>query len=319
MIDAHDGQRPEGPGGSPQHDPPEPQERAEAAQEGAAALPEAAERAEAARTKAEATAQETAARAEAEARAEAAQTEAAARAEAAREAAARTEAAARAEAAQTEAAARAEAAREAAARAEAEARAEAQARGRRERRARTRDALLGAAQRLWAERGIHGASLDDVAAAAGMTKGAVYSNFAGKTDLLLALLDRHTRDPAGGEICDELHGEGTLDERYERAAQAYARRDSGEGARLHGMLMVEFWLYGMREPAVGARIADWYAERRTRLARALDTSDGIEPLDRATLAVALDTGLAFQHHLDPDRVPATLYSTGLRLLKPRPC
>ncbi|MFC6884324.1 MULTISPECIES: TetR/AcrR family transcriptional regulator [Actinomadura] len=261
MIDAHDGQRPEGTGGSGPEDPLEAAEDQE-----------------------------------------------------------RTEAAARAEAARTEAAAQAEAqAREAAERAEAAARAEAQARVRRERRARTRDALLGAAQRLWAERGIHGASLDDVAAAAGMTKGAVYSNFAGKTDLLLALLDRHTRDHAGGEICDELHGEGTLDERYERAAQAYARRDAGEGARLHGMLMVEFWLYGMREPAVGARIADWYAERRTRLARALDTADGVEPLDRATLAVALDTGLALQHHLDPDRVPAALYSTGLRLLKPRPC
>ncbi|WP_243717763.1 TetR/AcrR family transcriptional regulator, partial [Actinomadura sp. KC345] len=63
-----------------------------------------------------------------------------------------------------------------------------------DRREQTRTALLTAAERLWAERGIHGASLDDIAAAAGLTKGAVYSNFAGKTDLLLALMERFTTD-----------------------------------------------------------------------------------------------------------------------------
>ena len=37
------------------------------------------------------------------------------------------------------------------------------------------------------ERGFHGASLDEVAAVAGFTKGAVYSNFKNKEDLFLAL------------------------------------------------------------------------------------------------------------------------------------
>src|SRR3954466_13368507 len=74
--------------------------------------------------------------------------------------------------------------------------------GRQHRRVQTRTALLDAAQRLWAERGIHGASLDDIAASAGLTKGAVYSNFTGKTDLLLALLERYTQTEA--ELCGSL-------------------------------------------------------------------------------------------------------------------
>ena len=57
------------------------------------------------------------------------------------------------------------------------------------RRRQTRDHLLDAAAQVLAERGFHGASLDEVAAAAGFTKGAVYSNFKNKEDLFLALLE----------------------------------------------------------------------------------------------------------------------------------
>src|SRR5207248_3078174 len=74
---------------------------------------------------------------------------------------------------------------------------------RQDRRAQTRAALLDAAERLWAERGIRGASLDEIAARAGLTKGAVYSNFASKSDLVLALLERYTQaDPGLGALAD---------------------------------------------------------------------------------------------------------------------
>ncbi|GAA2634057.1 TetR/AcrR family transcriptional regulator [Actinomadura fulvescens] len=188
---------------------------------------------------------------------------------------------------------------------------------RRERREITRTALLGAAERLWAERGIHGASLDDVASSAGLTKGAVYSNFAGKTDLLLALLESYTRDRIGTDVCDELRdADRSTDKRFERAGHAYARRLAGEDARLLALLLVEFWLYGMRDFAAGWRLADWYAERREAIARGLKLgqADGVAAHDRAALAMALDFGLAFQHLLDPERVPAQLYATGMRLL-----
>ncbi|NVI86116.1 TetR/AcrR family transcriptional regulator, partial [Actinomadura sp. BRA 177] len=165
---------------------------------------------------------------------------------------------------------------------------------RRDRREQTRTALLTAAERLWAERGIHGASLDDIAAAAGLTKGAVYSNFAGKTDLLLALMERITSDRTRPDVCDELRAAG---EDADRTGRLSPRHDTEDGPRRLALLLVEFWLYGMRDYAAGWRIADWYAERRAQLASELEPADGIAPADRATLTLALDFGLAFQHLL----------------------
>jgi len=51
---------------------------------------------------------------------------------------------------------------------------------RQERKAQTRERLLDAAAQVFAQRGFEAASLDEVAAAAGYTKGAVYSNFAAR-------------------------------------------------------------------------------------------------------------------------------------------
>lgn len=181
---------------------------------------------------------------------------------------------------------------------------------RRNRREQTRAALLTAAERLWAERGIHGASLDDVAAAAGLTKGAVYSNFAGKTDLLLALMERFTSDPSRTDVCDEIR---TAEEDSDPTGRP-ARHAPDDRPRRLALLLVEFWLYGMRDYAAGWRIADWYAERRAQMASELEHTDGIAANDRAALAVALDLGVAFQHLLDPTRVPADLYKTGKDLM-----
>ena len=64
--------------------------------------------------------------------------------------------------------------------------------------------LLDAALQVFAEQGFASASLDQVAEAAGLTKGAIYSNFAGKDDLFFAMMarpgaepDRDHRDRAG--------------------------------------------------------------------------------------------------------------------------
>lgn len=50
--------------------------------------------------------------------------------------------------------------------------------------------LLDAARAVFVRRGYLVATLDEIAAAAGLTKGAVYARFASKADLLLALLER---------------------------------------------------------------------------------------------------------------------------------
>jgi AcrR family transcriptional regulator len=56
--------------------------------------------------------------------------------------------------------------------------------------ARTRQLVLEAAERRFLSDGFSGTSLEDIARDAGFSKGAVYSNFAGKTDLFFAVLER---------------------------------------------------------------------------------------------------------------------------------
>jgi TetR/AcrR family acrAB operon transcriptional repressor len=56
----------------------------------------------------------------------------------------------------------------------------------------TREQLLDAAERVFREQGVAGSSLAEVAAAAGVTRGAVYWHFRDKADLYAAMCDRAT-------------------------------------------------------------------------------------------------------------------------------
>ena len=58
------------------------------------------------------------------------------------------------------------------------------------RRQQTRDVLVAAATEVFARRGYEGASLEEIAEAAGFTRGAIYKNFAGKEELFFAVIDR---------------------------------------------------------------------------------------------------------------------------------
>lgn len=56
------------------------------------------------------------------------------------------------------------------------------------RRAQTRERLLTAARTVFAEHGVEGASVEEICEAAGFTRGAFYSNFSSRSDLVLALI-----------------------------------------------------------------------------------------------------------------------------------
>jgi len=73
-------------------------------------------------------------------------------------------------------------------------------RTRAEQRELTRAALLDAAAAAFAEHGVDGASIDDIAARAGFSRGAFYSNFDDKTDLLIALCDARLSAFAATEL-----------------------------------------------------------------------------------------------------------------------
>src|SRR3981081_3886546 len=64
-------------------------------------------------------------------------------------------------------------------------------------RALTRRRLLDAGIAVFAERGFHGASIEEIADRAGFSSGAFYSNFESKEELFLALLDERTSEVVG--------------------------------------------------------------------------------------------------------------------------
>ena len=54
----------------------------------------------------------------------------------------------------------------------------------------TRDALLDAAEEVFVKRGVAGAAMEEIAAEAGFSRGAIYGNFGSKEELLLAVMER---------------------------------------------------------------------------------------------------------------------------------
>jgi AcrR family transcriptional regulator len=126
-----------------------------------------------------------------------------------------------------------------------------------EQRARTRSELLDAAARVFGARGFHAASVDQVAEAAGYTKGAVYSNFASKQELFLELLDRHLDEAIGA--LEQL----VFDVAPEDRADRFVAQQDRIGVLDRGwfLLEAEFLLYAARNLQVRDRVAA--RQRRT--------------------------------------------------------
>ena len=81
---------------------------------------------------------------------------------------------------------------------------------RKERQEQTREQLVEAAARVFARRGYHRATVDEIAAEAGFTIGALYSNFETKEKLFLAIADRQveTRVSEISAVADAAVGDG---------------------------------------------------------------------------------------------------------------
>jgi AcrR family transcriptional regulator len=96
-----------------------------------------------------------------------------------------------------------------------------------EKQQRTRGALLRSASKLFCRRGLEGTSIDDVAEAAGYTKGAFYANFKSKEELFLVMLDeKFSRELE--RIDRALAGTGDADEEARTAAAEYIHFASDE-------------------------------------------------------------------------------------------
>lgn len=185
-------------------------------------------------------------------------------------------------------------------------------------RAETRSRILEAAGEVFASRGYDGASLDNVAAAAGLTKGAVYSSFAGKDDLFFALVaDR--LDQRLEAVAVAADGQADLRALFSDAEDDLATLFATQ--RDWHLLFIESWARAVRDPQRRAR---WAARRReaqaviadffSRHAAATDTELPLPPRDLALAAMALSNGLAMEHIAAPDAVDPALFARTLGLL-----
>ena len=86
------------------------------------------------------------------------------------------------------------------------------------RRDRTRQAIIEAAARLWQQRGMHAAGLEEIAAAAGVTRRTIYLHFGSKADLLFAVADEAESRAGLPELLTRLRQAHTPEEIIERLA-----------------------------------------------------------------------------------------------------
>ena len=183
-----------------------------------------------------------------------------------------------------------------------------------EQQAETRDRLLDAATALFAETGFSGTSVAAIAKRAGVTTGAIYSNFTGKDELFAAVVERHMKRQA--ETYRTLYSEGgTPAERMQRGADRWMALIAEEPD--YFPLFVEVWRVGMAKPKIRQRLRKAYANLIDELA-SLVREGSPEPLDEATatqfalIVCSLADGLAMHKILDPVLVPDDLFGLFLR-------
>jgi AcrR family transcriptional regulator len=106
----------------------------------------------------------------------------------------------------------------------------------------TRERLLVAAERIAVREGFARVSLDRVAEAAGLTKGAIYSNFASKEDLLFEVFARLT---PGLDFNEEVFTAGDLRAVLEKAATVLAEATRTRAKEI--LLAMEFEILVLRD------------------------------------------------------------------------
>jgi len=181
---------------------------------------------------------------------------------------------------------------------------------REERRGRTREDLVDAADRLFTANGFHATTVDAIAADAGYTKGAVYSNFASKEDLFFAVYER--RVDAAVRASERLLAELGTSAAIDRAAADGASRKGRDDGWL--AVFFEFWSHVLRHPELRDRFARIHARNQAPFAAALKrdglapTGTDVAPDELVVAAMAMDVGLALERLVRPDAVDVTLSS-----------
>jgi AcrR family transcriptional regulator len=190
---------------------------------------------------------------------------------------------------------------------------------REERKQETRAELIAAAARVFARRGFHGGSLEQIAREAGYSTGAVYWHFRGKDDLFLAVYESFAADLAQEADAIFGHGDDDLAERAREAADRWMARLRRDPEFL--ILSHEFLVHAWRQPALREAFEHRLAGVRLALARVIrDRVDAsgtalvLSAEDTATVTRALGSALGLAKLADPEAVRDGLFGDVLALL-----
>ena len=168
-------------------------------------------------------------------------------------------------------------------------------------RARTREKLLDVAAELFQARGVAAVSLDEVAAQAGLTKGAIYGNFKSKDDLVFAVTAERT-----SKAIPVFDGEAPLKEQL-RALISSHFNVRPRRARAHFAFLAELDLYALSRESLAKRFIEFARECHEKSAEnvarvAKKGSLPLEPLELSVVLTGVLNGLLFQHACYPDIV-----------------
>jgi AcrR family transcriptional regulator len=185
------------------------------------------------------------------------------------------------------------------------------------RRERTRRHLIDAAGVVFGQRGYHGASLDEVAALAGFTKGAVYSNFKSKEDLFVAVLEQQVQ-------AQLAQVEALLADHRRPAEVDYAvmRELLTPQYEINWtVLYLEFVLYSLRNPAAQAKVAAYRRRTRDAVERMVEQTWATQDFEPelsaravATITLALFGGIDLDRLVDPDDLPTSITEDALTFI-----
>ena len=167
---------------------------------------------------------------------------------------------------------------------------------------------------MFLRRGLQGASVEEIAAEAGYTRGAFYSNFKSKDEVFVELLHVRVYDRYARLAKETQEQPGTPRERLRWGIERVRDVQKGDEGNWLFRLWLECLTQAARDEEFRELAATFWRGNRALLAE--QTEETFKELGRkppipadqlATALIALDVGLAVQHLVDPEAAPLDLY------------
>jgi len=188
---------------------------------------------------------------------------------------------------------------------------------RKERQRLTREQLLSSAREVFEERGYADSSLEEIAERAGYTRKAVYSNFSGKAEMLLEIVERRFQSHV--DRVESILGEGPAGRQAADLGSVFSAYFSRE--RAWEQLFYEFCSVASRDEEIGRRFRARFRDSKRAITGLVEREmerSGVElamPTDRFVDGIfALFSGISLEKLIDPDRTDDALFGEMLGLI-----